>query len=401
MEFARDVLKIPTPRSQRPKQPVGAEYIIMEKAPGMDLRTRWPLITSGLDVIPLVNDFIDIENKFEGYVQPDRQFIFQGRFDLEADEDIKAAAERYRVGPLTDRQWWRGGRADLDIDRGPWFEPLSYFTAAVQCELTFIQSPAASAVQFRQNPFVPLSLYKRILHLLLDELCAPTLWHPDANITSVIDWQFAQIAPYFTHAVFPSMLLYTDDVLPVPPGLQFPKLPADYDSYSPEKQAYIRRHHRLIMRQKSYQALRASRGTERRKAASKVPHAALLTMLPYYTLRAWSHGPHLLMDALGDIQELWTAIVQDDQTKCPMDDLSPDFEAELAENASVFEALEYYDVSVTRMMKAVGCTGDGLVSYEDYESAREECDRLKVMWDQQAEGKPFPFADGMFSFFLS
>ncbi|KAF8071670.1 kinase-like domain-containing protein [Lyophyllum atratum] len=304
MEFARDVLKIPTPRvlawsgtANASVNPVGAEYIIMEKAPGIDLRTRWPLVTVGSDALAFVNDFVDMERKFERvsfsqigslYFKEDvpsglrDRPLFSPDVDLDGDETIKAAAEKYRIGPMSDRQWWRGGRAELDIDRGPWFEPLSYFIAAVRCELTYIESPDASAAQFRQNPFVPLSLYKRILRmcekmfpLILPpaELCAPTLWHPDlseanirvaaesgASITSVIDWQYAKVAPYFTQALFPSMLLYDGDVLPVPSGLRLPKLPADLDTYPPDKQVHIRSHHRLIMRQKAYEIFHAERG---------------------------------------------------------------------------------------------------------------------------------------------
>jgi len=138
MEFAREVLNIPTPRvfawsgrANASINPVGAEYIIMEKAAGVDLRSRSQFITSGSDVLPLVNDFIDIEQRFERvsfsqigslYFKEDVSSelrdrpLFSPNVDPDRDETMKAAAEKYRIGPLNDRQWWR---AELDIDRGP------------------------------------------------------------------------------------------------------------------------------------------------------------------------------------------------------------------------------------------------------------------------------------------
>lgn len=141
MEFARDVLQIPTPRvlawsstTDANTNPVGAEYIVMEKSPGIDLRTRWPFIENGSEIKPLLQDFIEIEKKFERVsfsqvgslyfkedVSPELQAppLLGPDVDLDCDEVIKVAAEKYRIGPITDRQWWRGGRAELDIDRGP------------------------------------------------------------------------------------------------------------------------------------------------------------------------------------------------------------------------------------------------------------------------------------------
>jgi hypothetical protein len=36
-----------------------------------------------------------------------------------ADPTIQHLAEKYRIGPLADYQWWRGERARMTLDRGP------------------------------------------------------------------------------------------------------------------------------------------------------------------------------------------------------------------------------------------------------------------------------------------
>ncbi len=61
LEFAREVLKLPVPRvitwsweKQGHPNPVGADYILMEEAPGIKLDERWMKFDRADDVVPVI-----------------------------------------------------------------------------------------------------------------------------------------------------------------------------------------------------------------------------------------------------------------------------------------------------------------------------------------------------------
>ncbi|PSR78909.1 hypothetical protein PHLCEN_2v7258 [Hermanssonia centrifuga] len=138
MTFAREVLNVPAPRvlawsSDAASNAVGSAYIIMEKIDGQILLDRWPLVTDGGDAATMLFEFAGIEKKFQRVpfsqigslyfkedVSPelqDRPLFHAAACDL--DDIFQAAAKRYRVGPISNRQWWRGERASMRLDRGP------------------------------------------------------------------------------------------------------------------------------------------------------------------------------------------------------------------------------------------------------------------------------------------
>lgn len=39
--------------------------------------------------------------------------------DPELARKLAAAKDKYRIGPIADRQWWRGGRDQVTYDHGP------------------------------------------------------------------------------------------------------------------------------------------------------------------------------------------------------------------------------------------------------------------------------------------
>ena len=152
LEFVRDVLGIRAPRvfawsANANANPVGAEYIIMEKISGVESRHRWTRIAKGPEVFPLLDGVFDLEHRFEyapfsqigslyfkDDVDPDLQSRPLFRSDAlpednaELNGKLDAAKDKYRIGPIADRQWWRGERAQVIYDHGP-CQFLSYFWA--------------------------------------------------------------------------------------------------------------------------------------------------------------------------------------------------------------------------------------------------------------------------------
>lgn len=144
LEFVREVLGIRAPRvfawsaDSTAKNPVGTEYIIMEKISGVESHHRWTHIAKGPEVFPLLDGVFNIEHSFEGapfsqigslYFRDDVRADLRDRplfrpgslpeDDTELYRRLNAAKDKYRVGPIADRQWWRSDRAQVTHDHGP------------------------------------------------------------------------------------------------------------------------------------------------------------------------------------------------------------------------------------------------------------------------------------------
>jgi hypothetical protein len=136
LQFAREVLDIPVPRvltwsgaERNSDNRVGADYIIMEEVAGVRLGLRWTKFLHSDEVKPILTSLLDVEAKFQRlrfshigslYFKEDvKELQSFPLFSENNDAHIAQFSERYRIGPLIDRQWWRGERAHLDLDRGP------------------------------------------------------------------------------------------------------------------------------------------------------------------------------------------------------------------------------------------------------------------------------------------
>ena len=123
---------MPMPRifgwSADANNPVGVEYIIMEKASGIPLETRW-FDLSKHERHYLVTSLVDIEKKlfdipfgnfgsiyYKSDLPPDLQLDL---YMSDTDPVMVSQDERFCIGPTTDYMFWYGQRADLHTSRGP------------------------------------------------------------------------------------------------------------------------------------------------------------------------------------------------------------------------------------------------------------------------------------------
>lgn len=109
--------------------PVGVEYIIMEKMPGIQLRQVW----SHMKLVEKMNLCLDLAryqsawlsvtfSQFGGlyYTQDVRDLNPGQKTHLYIDEKGKKVQNsRFTVGPISSREWFDCGRAGLECDRGP------------------------------------------------------------------------------------------------------------------------------------------------------------------------------------------------------------------------------------------------------------------------------------------
>lgn len=130
-------MNLPVPRiyaySSDQLNPVGAEYIIEEKAAGKPLGSLWYQwqTESRLD---LVTQLVDFETKLTSvsfrkhgciYYKKDLKKKGISAYDLEAkslssgDFTKELLTEGFALGPLVEARLWEGDRATMNLDRGP------------------------------------------------------------------------------------------------------------------------------------------------------------------------------------------------------------------------------------------------------------------------------------------
>ena len=116
--------------------PVGAEYIIEEKAGGKPLGNLWHQWQTESQLY-LVTQLVDFETKLASvsfrrhgciYYKKDLEQNGLPAYDLEArslspdgstGQFDSVLTEEFALGPLTEARLWEGERATMNLDRGP------------------------------------------------------------------------------------------------------------------------------------------------------------------------------------------------------------------------------------------------------------------------------------------
>ncbi|KAL4244381.1 Mitochondrial inheritance protein 9 [Abortiporus biennis] len=404
MEFMREVLDAPVPRvlawsANAQTSPIGSEFILMEGVLGRCSELAFSQIGS-------LYFKEDVSEELQG--RP----LFSKSVNL--DENLRKASEKYRVGPIADRHWWRCGRANMDLDRGPWPDVASYFRAAVHSEIAFIKSPYALSSPFRRAPLETREEHLKLLNDYLtlipyilppDEFCTPTIWHPDPNggnimngsnfeITGLIDWQHTVIAPYFTqHLAIPTAFKYTEMFLPIP-EIGYPSLPDDFEEYDPEFQKFYRSQMQKVTRHRLFE-ISINKVDPRRAKFYALSHAITSWMFfPLPVLRIWSDGAREIKCDLALTRRYWSEISEE---PFPIQMSADDEERWLKE----FIQGEVYLENCEQLRRKLEIEGDGLVTVESYENIKKLLADEENTWVDEEKGGPFPFKDGMWSSYLN
>jgi lysyl-tRNA synthetase class 2 len=121
LDFLRNDLGIPVPRvfawSSRKDQPVGAEYIIMEKAAGNELGKSWPTMDIS-DKVDIVTQLASIQAKIVAVDIIHHGSLFYTEH-IEGGIHVPGIADRFRIGPSSDIRFWEGERSSMGEFRGP------------------------------------------------------------------------------------------------------------------------------------------------------------------------------------------------------------------------------------------------------------------------------------------
>jgi len=120
---------VPVPKvygySSNADNPVGVEYLLMEKAPGVSLQSRWLDMTKR-QRHKLATSFVDIEKKFFdipfgsiGSIYFKKDIPAKIQRPLYMDNGKDQGPETFCIGPTADYMFWYGKRVGLNLFRGP------------------------------------------------------------------------------------------------------------------------------------------------------------------------------------------------------------------------------------------------------------------------------------------
>lgn len=116
--------------------PVKAEYIIEEKAPGVRLGSVWNHWPRELK-LQLITQVVDLKKKLNSvtfnkhgciYYKNDLRALTGVVEEIHATNASPEALEKFAVGPLTLNELWKGARRDMPLDRGPCKETDHYIS---------------------------------------------------------------------------------------------------------------------------------------------------------------------------------------------------------------------------------------------------------------------------------
>ncbi|GES59319.1 phosphotransferase enzyme family protein [Aspergillus terreus] len=258
LEYIKRYTTIPVPRlfswSSDASNPVGAEYIVMEKATGVPLFGRWGEMAE-IEEMELIKNLTQLEAQLAAilfpaygglYLRADAEHFKHQYIDGSVDEQ-----QLLCIGPSPERSF--------DVDDGSMYYGPSYRISGYQLpnENSRIgrQNPDNQSMAHRGSPQEQARLLEiavRVMELLdshriLAQFAQPTLWHtdlhmgnicvgPDNNsqITALIDVQSLSVLPLFLQARWPVFLQPPRDYTR---GLVQPELPDDFNSLDKEDKA--------------------------------------------------------------------------------------------------------------------------------------------------------------------
>ncbi|KKZ63150.1 hypothetical protein EMCG_02527 [[Emmonsia] crescens] len=411
MDFLRNVLHIPVPRvyawnSRASENPVRAEYIIMEKQAGVMLSDVWESM-KGKQKAQIVLQVVDIEKTLASikftklgalYYKNDLPVTPDTTTPLYVDENMNEVHNaKFRIGPTNHRTFFDFGKGELDIDRGPWCTPTEFMMSIayreIACARAGIRYPLMpeglfyGPGQYQPNTLKKLSAlhsYLKVAPYVLPENIAThasVLWHNDlhlqnifvnpeepTHILGIIDWQSVSACPLFMQVTCPSFLDYNG---PAPEELQQVRLPANFDSMSPDEQKKAKALHQAQTLHNLYLARSRQVNTEAFRAIQgQATLRHQVSVVPGLTLKDYEP---CLNSLLRDVEKQWSKSMGSDRLPlmpCPLH-----FSA--AEIQQQEQDEELWAQGVELMNDFISDTGcfkhwDGRVSDVDYELSKRQ-----------------------------
>ncbi|PWY78015.1 phosphotransferase family protein [Aspergillus sclerotioniger CBS 115572] len=414
MDFLRNTLQLPVPKvlawnsTPGSRSRVGAEYIIMEHAPGKNLADAWTEMDT-VHKARTVKDAIDVQRKLLSvrfseygclYYTKDapsgsRPAIVEG--DGVSDEAKSDIANRYSIGPVVDTEFWKKERGEMDIDRGPWTSAITYIQDPAHREISWIEKHAKPRSpddplfesHSQNDPAEHISLLQRYIaiapYLMPHEkdILGSFLWHTDlrtpnifvddnGNITSIIDWQSAKAAPLFLQGRHPRFVNYNGEVRL--------KLPEDFDQLDQDAQAEVKDQvakSTLIYLYEKYTA----KTNPLLDRVLRYPNGKTLAQPTHYVANTWDEEIIPFRETLIRLQRDWDSLNHD--VKCPIYFSPEDIRKHREDGKDWNEMQDFWD-ELSGIVER-----DGWTSHDTYVEVKPYFDKIQDEKSSQSgrEGK--------------
>ncbi|OJJ45089.1 hypothetical protein ASPZODRAFT_676262 [Penicilliopsis zonata CBS 506.65] len=256
LQMVREQTSIPVSKvltwSDTKSNPVGSEYIVLEKSHGTQLTALWDDLKEQ-DRVQLIRAFARLESQLTGIKFPAYGSLFmRDRLAPPLHEPGRTidVDERYCLGPMYHGSWPGGYAANPEeyaqyagpsfAQQGIW--QIEHFKTSYGGRGPHFGTPAEHVEVLRMAVQVMplLATLPAIEHHSTPVLCHPD-FHPGnifvaaedpTRITGVIDWQFTAILPRFTQVQWPLFLNPPEEYQT---GMGRPELPPHFDDQDVEK----------------------------------------------------------------------------------------------------------------------------------------------------------------------
>ncbi|KJX97384.1 phosphotransferase enzyme family protein [Zymoseptoria brevis] len=406
MDYARNILGVPVPQvyawNSSADNPVGAEYILMEKCPGIELHKVWDTITDRQKAA-IIHRLVSFEAAFASLELPMYGSLYYAK-DLDSTKsdhcilppsgkDTRLSA--FAIGPTTDRNFFDHGRAGATANQGPWLTVEEYNFAIAEREKACLQrsSQFPDPQGFYNGPGQYQQISRTKLQILQDFekvaqylkptdpiLSKPVFWHTDLHwdnifvdendpteITAIIDWQAVHVAPLFAQARHPNFLEF-DGEIPDTFDADAIKLPENFEDLSEEEQQAAKKLRGAQILWKLYEVELICQCDDINRAIRF--GKGLLGRLPSLAGNIFSDGELLVQDLLMSLQQEWSQVVDDPVAKpCPLSFTDADQKAHDEQFVLWTQSIEL----MTDFLTSIGGyrAWDGSVSHEQYNTAKE------------------------------
>lgn len=419
--FLRDVLNISTPRiiawSADRNNPVGAEYILEEKAQGEQLGKlwqdwhEWPMRARA----GVIEQVVQME-----HILASTKFAKSGsiyfREDIAGSDPLAVISpmdstvlERFTIGPLVEHRLWRGERAVMDLNRGPYNDAHELVEAIAMNEKKYISLYAHSRMNYARSvtgyeqPKDAIDLLDRYLQLTPAmvppkheaDIHSATLWHPDLHlnnvfvdpkskrINQVIDWQSAAVLPFFHQCRVPPMFRHPRPIDDDLNTLQ--KRPGNYKDLNQDEKKQI---DILIASEGIHKYyLGTTHNQNQRHWVALQLKDDLRTQPAHIVPNIWEESNvFYLRRALLRIVGAWEDLCLD-RGPCPVTFT----DEELAQHAQEAENMEAVSGVLTLFRDRWGLPPDGSVESAGYEEVKAELSQMREAFIEAADNEEDKF----------
>ncbi|EFR01039.1 serine/threonine protein kinase [Nannizzia gypsea CBS 118893] len=381
--------------------PLGAEYVVMEKAKGGELETAWYSI--GFDERKtVVKKLVAIESHLFKIKLPAFGSLYHtDSLPHGTDMVVLPDNNAFCVGPSVELLWWYHKREELKTNRGPWKSPAELLKSIglreIQWLRLFGEPRYPREALYRElydnkkvNPEVQIRNLEDFLSVApyiipsQEFLNEPTIRHPDLSpnnifmtetgeISSIIDWERTSILPLFIQAKIPKHFQnYGDEDSE---NFNYPELRKDFDSLADDEKELEQEIYRK--RQTHYYYLGFTSRYNENHFRAMASYSGVMRSRPYDVAnRPWEGDSTTLKATLINMASYWPGIASADMkdTQYPLQ-YSPE---EAKKCLDIDAEQKTANSQMQNIRDAVGINVDGWVPNEMYEEATERMANIKA-----------------------